>query len=84
MFSKSFTASILLLALTSSVNAAQGGTIVSPPLGGPSNPGPNDVQRPSESAPCGNMPIGPNFNSSTALTAGSDGKFTPNIISLVK
>ena len=75
MLFKSVTASVLLLALTSSVNAAQDGCLITPALGA-SNPGPSDIQQPSDSAPCGKISIPQNIGSSNSVTADSNGKFT--------
>ncbi|KAN0125544.1 hypothetical protein V8E52_000751 [Russula decolorans] len=76
MLSKSFTASILLLALTSSVTAQ---CAISPALGVTGTPGTSDVQHPSESAPCGSIPIGQNIDSATTIPANENGLFEPTI-----
>ena len=82
MLFKSFTASVLLFALTSSVNAqdstSQSGCVITPALGNP-NPGAGDVQRPSNSAPCGDIPISSNLDSSTAVPMDSTGQFSVKI-----
>jgi hypothetical protein len=75
MLSKSFTASIFLLALTSSVTAD---CVISPALGAP-NPVASDVQHPSDGAPCGNIPIAQNLDTSTTIQADSSGNFFPTI-----
>jgi hypothetical protein len=87
MLFNSFTASVFLLALTSSVNAqatgsaqTQSGSVFSPALGNPS-PGFKDVQRPSQTAPCGDKPIGSNLDASTPIAVGSDGKFNIQVTS---
>jgi len=76
MLSKSFTASIFLLALTSSVNAQ---CVVTPPLGSSGNPTAGDVQQPSSSAPCGSIPIAQNLDSSEAVKADTSGNFVVSI-----
>jgi hypothetical protein len=75
MFSKSFTASIFLLALTSSVTAQ---CVITPALGA-SDPGASDVQHPTDSAPCGNINIGQNLDTSTPIPADTNGQFSPSI-----
>jgi len=70
MFSKSFVAPIFLLALTSSVNAQ---CSITPSLGAS-----NDVQQPSEAAPCGTINIAQNLGSSTPL-APTEGYYYPVI-----
>ena len=76
MFSKSFTASIILLALTSFVNAD---CLISPPLGVSGNPAASNVQQPSEAAPCGNIPISQNIDTSSAISADGNGLFAPKV-----
>ena len=76
MLSKSFATSIFLLALTSSVNA---NGIITPALGVSGSPGSSDVQHPSDTAPCGTIPIAQNLDTSTAIQADGNGKFTPSI-----
>ena len=76
MLSKSFTASIFLLALTSFVNAD---CVITPALGVSGNPGASNVQQPSEAAPCGSIPIAQNLDSSSAIQADGNGQFTPSI-----
>jgi hypothetical protein len=72
MLSKSFTASVFLLALTSSVTAQ---CIITPALGVTGTPKASDVQHPSDSGPCGNVSISQNLESSTPVVADSSGKF---------
>ena len=76
MFSKSFTASLFLLALTSFVNAD---CVITPALGVSGNPGTGNVQQPSSAAPCGNIPISKNIDSSTPIQADGNGQFKPSI-----
>jgi hypothetical protein len=76
MFSKSFVAPILLLALTSSVNAQ---ACVYPALGVSGTPDTNNVQKPSDDAPCGTVNIAQNLDSSTPL-APEGGYYYPNVI----
>ena len=76
MFSKSFIAPIILLALTSSVNAH---AAVSPALAVNGAPVRNDVQRPSSAEPCGNVNIAQNLDSSTPVQALANGTFSPSI-----
>ena len=76
MFSKSFVAPILLLALTSSVNAQ---ACISPALGVSGTPDANNVQKPSDDAPCGTINIAQNIDSSTPL-APEGGYYYPSII----
>ena len=83
MFSKSFTASLFLLALTSSVTADTG-SCVSPALGVSGTPGASDVQHPSDNAPCGNIPIAQNIGTSTPLSADSNGLFKPTITNFAR
>jgi hypothetical protein len=87
MLSKSFVAaSILLLALTSSVDASapEGGSFIIPGLGVPSTPASGDVQQPSANNPCGtNIPItAENLAKSTPVEADSSGRFTLSIKNL--
>ncbi len=77
MLSKSFVASIFLLALTSSVNA---NAVITPLLGVQSTPGASDVQQPSDGKPCGNIPIFQNIDTSQTCQADSTGEFKPSII----
>ena len=77
MFSKSFTASILLLALTSSVTAD---CVIAPALGVSGTPGASNVQHPSDSAPCGSIPIGSNIDSASTIQADGSGQFKPSIM----
>ena len=72
MFSKSFAASILLLVLTSSVNAD---FVFGPPLGVQGNPVQGDVQRPPSGKPCGGMAISENVKNSTCAKAEANGNF---------
>ena len=81
MISKSFVASIFLLALTSSVNA---NAVVTPPLSVQGTPGASDVQQPSDGKPCGNIPISQNIDSSQTVQANSNGEFNPSIINFNK
>ena len=76
MFSKSFIAPILLLALTSSVNAH---SAIAPALGVKGNPARSDVQRPSQAKPCGNINIAQNLDNSTAVNVNTKGIFAANI-----
>ncbi len=77
MLFKSFTASIFLLALTSSVNAQ--GIVVTPPMGVSGDPASGDVQHPSNSAPCGDKPIAQNIDTSNTVQAGTDGTFNVHV-----
>jgi hypothetical protein len=76
MFSKSFIALISVFALTVSVNAH---AAVAPLLGVIGDPKLSDVQKPTASAPCGNVDISDNLSTSTAAAANSDGEFIINI-----
>jgi hypothetical protein len=76
MLSKSFIASIFLLASISSANAHAG---VNPALGVKGQLIRNDVQRPSAKSPCGNVNIAQNLDSSTAVQADENGNFSPTI-----
>ena len=80
MLFKSFTASIVFLALTSSVNADQNGCVVSPALGVSGTPGTGDVQQPSSGAPCGNKPISQNIDASNAVQADANDQFKVTVI----
>jgi hypothetical protein len=85
MLFNSVTASIFLLALTSSVNAQatgspQSGSVFAPALGNP-NPGLSDVQHPSDTTPCGDKPIGSNLDTSTPIAVGSNGQFSIQVTS---
>ena len=82
MLYKSFTASVFLLALTSSVSAQSQdpkGIVITPALG-VSNPGASDVQHPSTNAPCGDKSISQNLGSSTPVQADTDGKFRVHVL----
>ncbi len=81
MLSKSFVACIFLLGLTSSVNAD---AVITPPLGVQGTPGASDVQQPSDTKPCGNIPISQNFDASQTVQANSNGEFNPSIINFNK
>ncbi|THH12178.1 hypothetical protein EW146_g7803 [Bondarzewia mesenterica] len=76
MFSKSFFASLLILALSSQVHAH---ALISPPLGVSGTPNESDVQFPSSSGPCGNVDIASNIDSSTAVPAAADGSFAVTV-----
>jgi len=76
MLSKSFAASLFLLGLTSSVTADG---VVTPALGVSGNPATSNVQHPSDSAPCGTIPISQNIDSSTPIQADGNGQFKPSI-----
>ena len=76
MLSKSFIASILLLASISSVNAHAG---VSPALGVKGQITRNDVQRPSANTPCGKANIAQTLDGSTPVQADETGNFSPSI-----
>jgi hypothetical protein len=76
MLSKSFTASALLLALTSSVTAQ---CIITPALGITGTPKASDVQHPSDSGPCGSMSISQYIDSSTPVQAEASGQFKVTI-----
>ena len=81
MLVKSFTASVFLLALTSSVNADQAGCAISPAMGvSGGTPGAGDVQQPSSSAPCGNVDIPQNIDTSTPVQAGTNGQFKVSVM----
>ena len=56
-FSKPFITASIVLALTSSVTAD---CVITPALGVSGTPGASNVQYPSDSAPCGSIPIGSN------------------------
>jgi len=71
MLTKSFAASIFLLAFASSVHAHAG---VHPALGvAGGGLQRSDVQRPSKQKPCGAVDIAKNLDSSTAIPANADG-----------
>lgn len=76
MLSKSFIASIFLIASISSVNAHAG---VSPALGVKGQLARSDVQRPSANSPCGTVDVAQNLDSSTAVQADATGNFSPSI-----
>lgn len=76
MLSKSFIASIFLIASISSVDAHAG---VNPALGVKGQLTRNDVQRPSANSPCGNVNIPQNLDTSTAIQADASGSFSPTI-----
>ena len=80
MHFKSFTASLFLLALTSSVNAQEEGCAISPAMGVSGTPGAGDIQQPSDDAPCGNVNITQNLDTSEAVQADSNGQFKVSII----
>ncbi|KAI0274097.1 hypothetical protein BGY98DRAFT_936102 [Russula aff. rugulosa BPL654] len=80
MLSKSFAASIFLLALTSSVNAQGSGCVFAPALAN-ANPGAGDVQHPSSSAPCGDVNISQNIDSSTPVPLDSSMQFNVQVTS---
>jgi hypothetical protein len=83
MLFNSFTASIFVLALTSSINAAatgESGCVFAPALGNP-DPGLSDVQHPSNTAPCGGQTIGSNLDSSTPVAVGSNLQFKIQVTS---
>ncbi len=77
MVSKFFIAYAFLLCFTTSVNAhgAPGNL-----LGVKGQPTRNDVQRPSQSNPCGNVNIAQNLDTSTPILASADGTFTDEFI----
>ena len=79
MLFKSITASALLLALSTSVNAGDGKGVVMMPALGNSDPGANDVQHPSQNAPCGDISIASNLAGSTPVEAATDGTFKVQI-----
>jgi len=76
MLSKSFTAPIFLLVLTSSVNAQ---AVVAPALGVKGTPVLGDVQRPSADHPCGNVNIAQTLDTSTPVAADANGTFLASI-----
>ena len=79
MLSKSFAATILLVvALTSSVNA-DSGCAITPALGVTGDPAAKDVQQPSDNTPCGGINIAQNIDSSEPIQADGSGQFTPTI-----
>jgi hypothetical protein len=81
MLFKSFTASLFLLALTSSVNAQEEeGCAISPAMGVSGTPGASDIQQPSDDAPCGNVNITQNLDTSEAVQADSNGQFKVSVI----
>lgn len=78
-FSNTFFAFILvLLALSFQV---QGHALITPALGVKGKGVINDVQRPSDNKPCGNVDIGKNLDSSTTANAAADGSFTFTVTS---
>jgi hypothetical protein len=82
MFSKSLAASIFLLALTSSVNAQasnQGSGCVFAPALDNADPGASDVQHPSSDAPCGDVNIPQNIDSSTPVAVGNNLQFSVQV-----
>jgi hypothetical protein len=78
MISKSFVALIFLFAVTSSVNAQ---VCMEDALGVSGTPTSQDVQNPTDAAPCGSVNIAQNLESATPIQADKDGKFSPSIIS---
>jgi len=76
MLSKSFIAPIFLLALTSSVKAH---AAIAPALGVEGTPTLDDVQKPSTSAPCGNVNIADSLDTSTPVAVSADGEFLVTI-----
>jgi len=76
MLTKSFVASIFLLAFTSSVHAHAG---VSPALGVQGSLQRQDVQRPNKGNPCGKVDIAKNLDSSTPIQANADGTFSADV-----
>lgn len=83
MLSKSLTASVLLLALTSSANA-QNGCAVSPAMGvSGGTPGSNNIEQPTDNSPCGGISISQNIDSSTFAEI-ANGRFMVNVIDFVK
>ena len=77
MLSKSFIAASILLALTSTVTAD---SVITPALGVSGTPGARNVQHPSDSAPCGSIPISSNIDSAGTIQADANGKFTPSVM----
>jgi len=77
MLSKSFTASVFLLALASFVSAQ---CAITPAFGVSGSPGAGDVQQPSDGAPCGSIPISQNIDSSATIQADQSGEFRPSIL----
>jgi hypothetical protein len=76
MLSKSFIASIFLIASISSVNAHAG---VTPALGVNGQFARSDVQRPSANTPCGTVDVAKNLDTSTAVQADAAGTFSASI-----
>ena len=58
---------------------AQGHAIISPALGVTGTPTRNDVQRPSNNSPCGNVNIAQTVGTTTPIVANADGSFTATI-----
>ncbi|KAI0302435.1 hypothetical protein B0F90DRAFT_1816628 [Multifurca ochricompacta] len=79
MISKTLTAFVFFLTLTSSsVNAHAG---VSPALGVKGNLARGNVERPSNADPCGKVDIAQTIGTSTPVVAAADGTFSPSVIS---
>ncbi len=76
MLSKSFIATVFLLASISFTNAHAG---VTPALGVKGQFTRNDVQRPSANSPCGNINIPQNLDASTPVQADANGNINPSI-----
>ncbi|KAJ6617032.1 hypothetical protein B0H10DRAFT_1716125, partial [Mycena sp. CBHHK59/15] len=76
MFFSILTSASLVLAL---VLQAHAHAMPSPALGVKGLPARSDVQRPSTNAPCGNVNIAQNLDSSTAVPAEADGTVMLNI-----
>ncbi|KAI0714452.1 hypothetical protein C8T65DRAFT_738700 [Cerioporus squamosus] len=76
-FSKSLIAAAALclsMSLEAHAHAA-----ISPALGVQGTPARNDVQRPSTAKPCGNINVAQTIDSSTAVTAATNGSFAATI-----
>ena len=76
MFSKTFFASITIVALSLQVHGHAG---ITPALGVKGQLARNDVQRPSDGKPCGNVNIAQVLDTSTPVNADADGSFTTTV-----
>jgi len=76
MFFKALPASVFALVLSAQVSAH---AIISPALGVKANPVRNDVQRLSSASPCGNVNIAQTIDTSTPVTASTNGSFAANV-----
>jgi len=76
MFSKVFTSTALLLALSLQVH---GHAAIAPVLGVAGAPARSDVQRPSAAAPCGKTNVAATIDTSTPVVAAADGTFSATV-----